>query len=318
MCVLNVCAHARACVPFLRLYMHTLHMQPNLTHAHTHTHMESMHQAVTGTCQYVDNGMHAMGLSLDSSNFKEYIDKQVLPVPPLFPFPLYPLLPLPLSLTLSLPLSLSLHRCLRARRLPSSVMRVRCVRRKSDACIVFGVQPGPGVQTKPTPFPPTDLNPNTVPTYQHRSHLPTPFPPTNLNPNTETNTVPTYQHLSNHTLHAHSLAIPGMAGSRMFTSRSSRNSKCATAAKCAMEATSQFGPPRMCTFQMFNQAGHKDTSCTAHACVRANTQGSERNRTREGGRGGAGTEDSCWNRRISLKLKNLRGAIFPAHEAFAL
>jgi len=32
--------------------------------------------AVTGTCQYVDNGMHAMGLSLDSSNFKEYIDKQ--------------------------------------------------------------------------------------------------------------------------------------------------------------------------------------------------------------------------------------------------
>ena len=33
-------------------------------------------QAVTGTCLYVDNGMHAMGLSLDSSNFKEYIDKQ--------------------------------------------------------------------------------------------------------------------------------------------------------------------------------------------------------------------------------------------------
>jgi len=32
--------------------------------------------AVTGTCAYVDNGMHAMGLSLDSSNFKEYIDKQ--------------------------------------------------------------------------------------------------------------------------------------------------------------------------------------------------------------------------------------------------
>lgn len=32
--------------------------------------------AVTGTCLYVDNGMHAMGLSLDSSNFKEYIDKQ--------------------------------------------------------------------------------------------------------------------------------------------------------------------------------------------------------------------------------------------------
>jgi hypothetical protein len=34
-------------------------------------------QAVTGTIHYVDNGMHAMGLSLDSSNFKEYIDKQV-------------------------------------------------------------------------------------------------------------------------------------------------------------------------------------------------------------------------------------------------
>ena len=32
--------------------------------------------AVTGTLHYVDNGMHAMGLSLDSSNFKEYIDKQ--------------------------------------------------------------------------------------------------------------------------------------------------------------------------------------------------------------------------------------------------
>ena len=36
-------------------------------------------QAVTGTIHYVDNGMHAMGLSLDSSNFKEYIDKQVPP-----------------------------------------------------------------------------------------------------------------------------------------------------------------------------------------------------------------------------------------------
>ena len=32
---------------------------------------------MTGTIHYVDNGMHAMGLSLDSSNFKEYIDKQV-------------------------------------------------------------------------------------------------------------------------------------------------------------------------------------------------------------------------------------------------
>ena len=32
--------------------------------------------AVTGMTMYVDNGMHAMGLSLDSSNFKEYIDKQ--------------------------------------------------------------------------------------------------------------------------------------------------------------------------------------------------------------------------------------------------
>merc|ERR1711906_71229 len=32
--------------------------------------------AVTGTLHYVDNGMHAMGLSLDSSNFKVYIDKQ--------------------------------------------------------------------------------------------------------------------------------------------------------------------------------------------------------------------------------------------------
>ena len=32
--------------------------------------------AVTGTIHYVDNGMHAMGLSLDSSNFKEYIDRQ--------------------------------------------------------------------------------------------------------------------------------------------------------------------------------------------------------------------------------------------------
>lgn len=32
--------------------------------------------AVTGTCQYVDNGMHAMGLTVDSSSFKEYIDKQ--------------------------------------------------------------------------------------------------------------------------------------------------------------------------------------------------------------------------------------------------
>jgi len=32
--------------------------------------------AVTGTCQYVDNGMHAMGLTVDSGSFKEYIDKQ--------------------------------------------------------------------------------------------------------------------------------------------------------------------------------------------------------------------------------------------------
>lgn len=32
--------------------------------------------AVTGTCQYVDNGMHAMGLSLDSKNFAEYLDTQ--------------------------------------------------------------------------------------------------------------------------------------------------------------------------------------------------------------------------------------------------
>jgi len=108
----------------------------------------------------------------------------------------------------------------------------------------------------------------------------------------ETNTVPTNQHLSNHTLHAHSLVIPGMAGSRMFTSRSSRSSKCATAAKCAMAATSQFGRPRMCTFRMFNQDGHnKDTRIvfvTAHACVRASNQGREENRKREGGRGGGG------------------------------
>ena len=26
--------------------------------------------AVTGTCQYVDNGMHAMGLTVDSNSFK--------------------------------------------------------------------------------------------------------------------------------------------------------------------------------------------------------------------------------------------------------
>ena len=38
---------------------------------------------MTGTCAYVDNGMHAMGLSLDSSNFKEYIDKQVTSTAPL-------------------------------------------------------------------------------------------------------------------------------------------------------------------------------------------------------------------------------------------
>ncbi len=104
------------CTTFAAVHAH-LHKQQNLTHAHTHTHthVESMHQAVTGTCQYVDNGMHAMGLSLDSSNFKEYIDKQVLPVTPLFPH-----LPLPLSLPFSL--SLSRRRCLRARHPPSSAM----------------------------------------------------------------------------------------------------------------------------------------------------------------------------------------------------
>lgn len=32
--------------------------------------------AITGTCQYVDNGMHAMGLAVDSSCFAEYLDKQ--------------------------------------------------------------------------------------------------------------------------------------------------------------------------------------------------------------------------------------------------
>merc|ERR1711966_213360 len=32
--------------------------------------------AVTGTCQYVDNGMHCMGLTVDPNSFKEYIDKQ--------------------------------------------------------------------------------------------------------------------------------------------------------------------------------------------------------------------------------------------------
>jgi len=32
--------------------------------------------AVTGTCQYVDNGMHAMGLAVDSSSFAEYVGKQ--------------------------------------------------------------------------------------------------------------------------------------------------------------------------------------------------------------------------------------------------
>ena len=32
--------------------------------------------AVTGTCQYVDNGMHAMGLAVDSSSFADYINKQ--------------------------------------------------------------------------------------------------------------------------------------------------------------------------------------------------------------------------------------------------
>jgi enoyl-[acyl-carrier protein] reductase I len=32
--------------------------------------------AVTGTCQYVDNGMHAMGLSIDSTNFVEYLAGQ--------------------------------------------------------------------------------------------------------------------------------------------------------------------------------------------------------------------------------------------------
>jgi len=35
-----------------------------------------LNAAVTGTVLFCDNGMHAMGLSLDSSNFKEYIDKQ--------------------------------------------------------------------------------------------------------------------------------------------------------------------------------------------------------------------------------------------------
>jgi len=35
-----------------------------------------LNSAVTGTCQYVDNGMHAMGLSLDSKNFAEYLDGQ--------------------------------------------------------------------------------------------------------------------------------------------------------------------------------------------------------------------------------------------------
>ena len=61
---------------------HITHLSTARTHTHTHTH-NACEQAVTGTCQYVDNGMHAMGLSLDSSNFKEYIDKQVfLPPPP--------------------------------------------------------------------------------------------------------------------------------------------------------------------------------------------------------------------------------------------
>merc|ERR1711966_340543 len=32
--------------------------------------------AVTGTCQYVDNGMHAMGLAVDSESFAEYVEKQ--------------------------------------------------------------------------------------------------------------------------------------------------------------------------------------------------------------------------------------------------
>ena len=32
--------------------------------------------AVTGTCQYVDNGMHAMGLAVDSSSFADYVGKQ--------------------------------------------------------------------------------------------------------------------------------------------------------------------------------------------------------------------------------------------------
>ena len=32
--------------------------------------------AVTGTCQYVDNGMHAMGLAVDSESFAEYVGKQ--------------------------------------------------------------------------------------------------------------------------------------------------------------------------------------------------------------------------------------------------
>jgi len=32
--------------------------------------------AVTGTCQYVDNGMHAMGLAVDSSSFSDYVSKQ--------------------------------------------------------------------------------------------------------------------------------------------------------------------------------------------------------------------------------------------------
>merc|ERR1711966_483748 len=32
--------------------------------------------AVTGTCQYGDNGMHAMGLAVDSESFAEYVEKQ--------------------------------------------------------------------------------------------------------------------------------------------------------------------------------------------------------------------------------------------------
>ena len=32
--------------------------------------------AITGTCQYVDNGMHAMGLAVDSSSFSDYVGKQ--------------------------------------------------------------------------------------------------------------------------------------------------------------------------------------------------------------------------------------------------